>query len=44
MRFYTKISPEIIVIILVAFAIFLFLNGMGINDIFNEIFNLILRR
>ena len=44
MGFYCRISPYIILGVLLAFSIFLYANGMNLNDIFNEIFKIILRR
>ena len=44
MGFYCRVSPYIIVWILLAFGVFLYMNGMTINDIFNQIFDIVLRR
>lgn len=44
MGFYCRVSPYIIVGILLAFGVFLYINGMTINDIFNQMFDIVLRR
>lgn len=44
MRFYTKLSPIIILGVFGAFAIYLFLNGSSPNEIIGEIFDTLLRR
>ena len=44
MGFYCKVSPYIILGLLVAFGVFLYINGASINEIFNEIFNYVFRR
>lgn len=44
MGFYCRVSPYIIVGILFVFGLFLYFNGANINDIFKEIFDVVLRR